>query len=82
MAPQDEGSVVDRRSYKDHEIEVVEREAEQELRLDGEPMTIDRDADTGAYWSPALPFRTYGSLQELGQAMVDEGLAGGTQADE
>ncbi len=79
MTPQDEGSTVDKLSYKNHEIEVVEREAEQELRLDGEEMAVDRDADTGAYWSPDLPFRTYGSLQELGQAMVDEGLASGQE---
>jgi hypothetical protein len=79
--PQDEGSVVDRIDYKEHEITVVEKETEHELQVDGNPVTTGRDADTGAYRSPDLPFRTYGSLQELGRAMVDEGVVGGQDGE-
>jgi hypothetical protein len=76
MTPQDEGSVVDKVDYKDHEVAVVQKETEHELQVDGNPVTTQRDADTGAYGSPDLPFRTFGSLQELGRAMVDEGVVG------
>jgi hypothetical protein len=81
MTPQDEGSVVDKVDYKDHEVAVVEKETEHELRVDGNPVTTQRDADTGAYWSPDVPFRTFGSLQELGRAMVDEGVVGGQDGE-
>jgi hypothetical protein len=81
MTPQDEGSVVDKVDYKDHEVAVVEKETEHELQVDGNPVTTQRDADTGAYLSPDLPFRTFGSLQELGRAMIDEGVVGGRDGE-
>ena len=66
----------DKQTYKDHEIEIVEKESGFELRLDGNAMKFQQDGDTGAYFSADVPYRFFDSLQELGKAMVDEGLGG------
>jgi hypothetical protein len=62
----------EKQSYKDHEIEVVEEEGRLELRVDGDPVSFQQDDDTGLYFTPAVPYRFYDSLLELGKAMVDE----------
>lgn len=81
MAAKPKNSDVEQTSYKDHKIAIITKKGVSELRVDDKPIRTQRDADTGAYGSPELPYREFGSLDELGKAMVDEWLAGG-QADE
>lgn len=76
-----ENEIVEEIDYKNRKIAVVKKEAEQELRIDRELEAAARDADIDTYQSPNLPYRSFGSLQDLGKARVDETLGEG-QADE
>ena len=69
-------SLIEEIEYKNRKIEIVQKEGTRELRLENEPKTVERDADTATYHSPDLPYMSFASLQELGKAMVDQGLAG------
>lgn len=52
-------------------IEIVTYDVTEELKIDGKAVETSRDADTGAYVSLHAPYQAYGSLEELGQAIVD-----------
>lgn len=52
-------------------IEIVTHDVTEELKIDGKAVETSRDADTGAYVSLHAPYQAYGSLEELGQAIVD-----------
>ncbi len=71
-------NLVEEIEYKNRKIEIVQKEGRHQLRLGNEPRTVERDVDTEAYHSPDLPYRSFASLQELGKAMVDQGLVGGS----
>lgn len=57
--------------YKNCKIEIATYDVTQELKIDGKAVETSRDADTGAYVSLHAPYQAYGSLEELGQAIVD-----------
>ncbi len=69
-------NLVEEIEYKSRKIAIVQKEGTHQLRLGNEPRTVERDADTATYHSPDLPYMSFASLQELGKAMVDQGLAG------
>lgn len=62
---------VDEIDYEDHAIEVRHFDVEQEVHIDSEAVTVEQDPDTGAYRSPEVPYRRYGTLEELAKAVVD-----------
>ncbi len=69
-----EENLVEEIEYKGHKITIVMKEGRRELRLEEERRAVERDDDTESYHSPDLPYMTFPSLQELGKAMVDQGL--------
>ncbi|MCA9694468.1 MAG: hypothetical protein KC636_33130 [Myxococcales bacterium] len=58
--------------YRGRNIQVAVKGALEEVSLDGEAIPHERDADTGAYRCSSLPYRTFGTLDELAKALVDE----------
>lgn len=63
--------ILEKITYKNCEIAIVEKVHAHEVQLDNKPISIARDADTGAYVSPECPYQTFGSLIELGKVIVD-----------
>ena len=72
-------NLVEEIEYKGHKITIVMKEGRRELRLEEERRAVERDDDTESYRSPDLPYMTFPSLQELGKAMVDQGLGGAAE---
>ncbi len=68
-------NLVEEIEYKNCKIAIVQKEGRHQLRLENEERTVERDVDTETYHSPDLPYMSFASLQELGKAMVDQGLA-------
>lgn len=58
-------------AYKGNKIEVVAEGKIQKVQIEGKMIHTDRDPDSGAYVCPDLPYRVFGSLEEIAQAMVD-----------
>ena len=57
--------------YKGCKVEIHSKDGAEELRIDEEKIAIDRDADTGAYCSPDLPYQVHGTPEEIAKAIVD-----------
>ena len=66
-----EPNVVRSSGYKGSKIEVVAKGGDHEVQVDGKLIDTGRDSDTGAYVSSDLPYRVFGSLEEIAQAIVD-----------
>ena len=66
--------VIEEVDYKNSKIQVVAdpQTHAQELHIDDRVVHVERDDDTGAYYSPELPYQTHGSIQELAKALIDK----------
>ena len=64
--------IVEKLTYKNSKIEIVEKDQKLELRVQGKPVWIDQDPDTGNYFSPELPYQEFSSQIELGKKLVDQ----------
>lgn len=72
-ASSDTPKEVEKQAYKGREIEVQHFDAESKLMIDSKEAAHYRDADNGMYLSPELPYRRFGSLQELAESIIDAG---------
>lgn len=59
--------------YKNRKLE-FEESATPKLKIDGHPVDVGRDPDAREYFATQLPYRTFGSLKQLAEAAVDQGL--------
>ena len=57
--------------YKDCKIEIVEKDADQGIKINGKNFQHHQDADTGAFYCVEAPYQVFGSLDELAKAVVD-----------
>lgn len=64
-------NIIEKIAYKDSEITIVEKEHKLELQVDGKPVPTGRDADIGDYFSSEIPYHEFGSLMEVGKAIVE-----------
>ena len=65
-------TVIDKLSYKKKEIKILDMEGKKMLSVGKEMISCVRNEITGSYSSDHFPYQTFGSLQELGKAIVDQ----------
>lgn len=58
--------------YNGCDIEIQQYDVAEEVLIDKKQLTFDRDSDTGAYISPEAAYRSYGTLEELAKAVIDD----------
>ena len=58
-------------TYKGSKMEITTDKAIKKLIIDGKSIPIERDVDTGAYSCEPLPYQYFGTLEELGKAIID-----------
>ena len=58
--------------YKNCEIVIQQFDVEQKVLIDKKTLAFDRDSDTGAYISPEAAYRSFGTLEELAKAAIDD----------
>ena len=66
-----EKKLVQSLDYKGRKIEILAENVTQEVHIQGRQVAAARDIDTGDYYSPDAPYMKFGSLEELGKAIVD-----------
>ena len=59
--------------YKNKKIE-YEESKEPKVVIDDDPVDVSHDTDADAYNSGELPYRTFKSVKELAEAVVDQRL--------
>ncbi len=64
---------MDKVEYKNKEIE-FEESSNPELSIDGEPIQVSHDADANEFNAGELPYRSFKSVKDLAEAVVDQRL--------
>ncbi len=59
-------------TYRDSQLAVVDSADTTQLEIDGAAAEVSRDPDSRALSSAELPYRTFGSVEELGKAIIDQ----------
>ena len=52
-------------------IEIVERDDDAEVTIDGQAVEVLRDSDSGQFRTPELPYQGYGTAEELAKSVVE-----------
>ena len=71
-----EGGTMDKDEYKNRKIEFKESE-NPEIVIDEEPIQVNWDADANEFNAGELPYRSFKSIKELAEAIVDQRHADG-----
>ena len=59
--------------YKNKKIE-FEESANPKISIDGEPIQVSHDADANEFNAGELPYRSFKSVKELAEAIVEQRL--------
>ncbi len=59
--------------YKNKKIE-FEESSNPKVSIDGEPIQVSHDADANEFNAGELPYRSFKSVKELAEAIVDQRL--------
>ena len=62
---------MDKLEYKNKKIE-LEESASAKVLIDGTPVQVSRDADANEFNAAELPYRSFKSVRELAEAVVDQ----------
>ncbi len=57
--------------YVGRRIQIVERDEGAEVTIDGQAVEVLRDSDSGRFYTPELPFQTYGTAEELAKSVAE-----------
>ena len=58
--------------YRGRQVEVKLEGAIPTVQVDEKGIEFDQDSDTGEYISSTMPYARFGTLEELGRAVVDQ----------
>ncbi|MGI9331913.1 MAG: hypothetical protein ACR2RL_02030 [Gammaproteobacteria bacterium] len=61
----------ERETYRGRKVEVVGTGATPAVEIDGKPVCVGRDPDSGRFHAGEAPFVPYETLLEVGRAIVD-----------
>ncbi len=59
--------------YKNKKIE-LEESSNPKISIDGEPIQVSHDADANEFNAGELPYRSFKSVKELAEAIVEQRL--------
>ncbi len=64
---------MDKVEYKNKKIE-FEESSNPKISIDGEPIQVSHDADANEFNAGELPYRSFKSVKELAEAIVEQRL--------
>ena len=64
--------VTDEAGYRGKQLFVEASYDGPKLYIDGKPVEVNRDPDSGAFGAGELPYRAFESVEELGKALLDD----------
>ena len=64
---------MDKAEYKNKAIE-FEESSNPKISIDGEPIQVSHDADANAFNGAELPYRSFKTVKELAQEIVEQRL--------
>jgi len=64
---------MDKVEYKNKKIE-FEESSNPKVSIDGEPIQVSQDADANEFNAGELPYRSFKSVKELAEAIVEQRL--------
>lgn len=64
---------MDKVEYKNKKIE-FEESSNPKISIDGEPIQVSHDADANEFNAGELPYRSFKSVKELSEAIVEQRL--------
>ena len=62
---------MDKFEYKNKKIE-LEESSNPKISIDGEPIQVSHDADANEFNAGELPYRSFKSVKELAEAIVEQ----------